>query len=59
MVDAGRTLFEVVTDENKRFARTLAESIDDILDEPAVVVVETVKGFVENQQFRILDKGSR
>ena len=58
VVDDGGELFLVVGDEDESFVRTLTEGLDDLIDQSAVMVIETVKGLVENQQVGILDKGS-
>ena len=59
MVDADRTFFAVVADEDEGLAGTLAEGLDDILHQAAIRVVEAVKRLVEDEQFGVLDEGSR
>ena len=58
VVDDGGELFLVVGDEDESLVRTLAEGLDDIIHQTAVVVVKSVKGLVENQQVGVFDKGS-
>ena len=58
MVDDGGEFFLVVGDDDEGLAWTLTESLNDILYQTAVVVVESVKGLVENQQVGVFDKGS-
>ena len=58
MGDDGGELFLVVGDEDEGLVRTLTEGLDDLIDQSTVIVIETVKGLVENQQVGILDKGS-
>jgi len=58
MVDDGGEFFLVVGDDDEGLARTLTEGLNDILYQTAVVVVESVKGLVENQQVGVFDKGS-
>ena len=58
VVDDGGELFLVVGDEDESLVRALAESLDDIIHQTTVVVVESVKGLVEDQQVGVFDKGS-
>ena len=58
VVDDGGELFLVVGDEDEGLAGTLTEGLDDIIHQTAVVVVESVKGLVEDQQVGVFDKGS-
>ena len=45
-------------DHDHCFVASLAEGIDNVFDELAVCVVETMKGFVENEELGVFDKGS-
>ena len=58
MIDAGGTLFTVVTDEDERLAGTLTEGLDDILHQTSVDVVETMQRLVEDKQFWVFDECS-
>ena len=59
MVDAGRELLLIVGHHDEGLVLTLHESVDDVLDEHTVGVVEAMKGLVEDQQLGILDEGAR
>ena len=48
----------VVGDHDHCFVVTLAEGVDDVLDELAVGVVEAVEWFIEDEQLGVFDKGS-
>ncbi len=45
-------------DHDHCFVASLAEGIDNVFDELAVCVVETMKGFVKNEELGVFDKGS-
>ena len=49
VVDAGGTLFTVVTDEDKGLAGALAEGLDNVFHQAAIRVVETVQWLVEDK----------
>ena len=59
VVDAGGTLFAVVADEDEGLAGALAEGLDDVLHQAAIRVVEAVQRLVEDEQFWVLDEGTR
>lgn len=58
VVDAGRQLAVVVAHHNERFGGVAAVVINDVLHFYSVGIIETVEGFVKNQQLWVLDKGS-
>ena len=58
MVDARWQFFLIMRYHNHGFVLTATEGFDDVFYKTAVAVVESVERLIENQQFRILDKGS-
>ena len=58
MVDAGWELRIEMGDVEQSLVRTADKSLDDMQDTAAMDRIETVHRFVQDQQFRILDKGS-
>lgn len=58
MVDARWQFFLIMRYHNHGFVLAATEGFDDVFYKTAVAVVESVERFIENQQFRILDKGS-
>ena len=57
MINTLWTLFFVMTDKDERLVFTLAEGVDDVLGQLAVVIVESVQGLVKYQQFGVFHKG--
>ena len=57
MINTLWTLFFVMTDKDERFVFTLAEGVDDVLGQLAVVIVKSVQGLVKYQQLRVFHKG--
>ena len=58
MRDAVGKLFLVVRDHDERLVRPLAEQLDNLTDKAAVTVIETVKGFIKDEEFRVFHKGT-
>ena len=58
MVDARWQFFLIMRYHDHGFVLAATEGFDDVFYKTAVAVVESVERFIENQQFRILDKGS-
>ena len=58
MVDASRESFLVVGDEDEGFVGALGKGLNDLFYELAVGGVETMKGFVENQQLGVFHEGA-
>ena len=58
MVDAGRKLRIVMGDVEQSLVRTADERLDDVKDPAAMGRIESVHGFIQDQQFRILDEGA-
>ena len=53
VVDAGWQFFLVMCHHDHRLVVALAESLDDILHQTAVVIVETMQWLIQNQKLRI------
>ena len=58
MVDAGGEFFLIVGDKDEGLVVTFGKSLNDLLYELAVGGVETMKGFVENQQLGVFHEGA-
>lgn len=58
MVDARWQFFLIMRYHNHGFVLAATEGFDDVFYKTAVAVVESVERLIENQQFRILDKGT-
>ena len=58
-VDAGRQLPDIVADVDERRIESPAKSIDQGAEPFRLFLVQSLTGFVENEQGRVLDQGSR
>ena len=58
MVDARWQFFLIMRYHDHGFVLAATEGFDDVFYKTAVAVVESVERLIENQQFRILDKGT-
>ena len=58
VVDAGGQFVLVVRHHHQRFARPVAEGVDDAAHEDAVPRVQPVQGFVQDEQLGVLDEGA-
>lgn len=58
MGDAGRKLLLIMRDHNKRLSGTKTELHYNLPHKLAIPVVEAMKGFVEDEEFRIFHKGT-
>lgn len=58
MGDGRRQIVAIVRDHEERLTGLTAIVLDDGLHMSAVGVVETVKGFVENEQNGVFDEGT-
>ena len=56
--DAVGKFFLIMRDKDECLVRTKAELLDNLTDKASVAVVETVKGFVEDEQFGVFDEGT-
>ena len=58
VVDAGRQFFGIVGHHDECFVFSLAEGFNHVFSQLTVVVVESVKGFVQYEQVGVFDKGA-
>ena len=59
MVNVVWEFFLIVGDHDERLVLALAEGLDDIFDESAIVEIKSVERLVENEQSGVLDKCPR
>lgn len=55
-VNAGRQFLSIVSNHDECFVWPLAKRLNDVENQAAVIVVETMERLVENEQFGILDE---
>lgn len=58
MVDTFRQFLLIVGDHDESLVGALAEGLYDVLDEAAVVEVETVEGLIEDEEVGVFDEGT-
>ena len=51
VIDTTRQLFLVVRNEYHRLVLALAKSLNDVLHQPTIHIVESMQRFIQNQQF--------
>ena len=58
MVDACRKFFLVMRNHDHGLIVSLAKSLEDVLNQTAIVIIKTVQRFVEDKKFRIFNEGT-
>ena len=58
MVNTRWIFLTIVGNHDESLVPSLAESVDDILHKSAVTVVKTMQRLIEDDEFRVLDKGT-
>ena len=58
MIYAGRKFFLVMRNHDHGLIISLAKSLDDVLNQTAIVIIKTMQRFVEDKKFRIFHEGT-